>query len=957
LVERDASHAPLVQVLFTFQTAQRRSAVQAVELDWDMPIAKFDLTLDVGANGAEWAASLEYNTDLFAPATIARMSAHFLRLLGGLLDAPEQPVSVPTLLSAAERQQVVVGWNSTTVPVPDATMPELVEQQAARTPTATALIAIEATLTYAELNGQANQLAYHLHGLGVGPGQIVGVCLNRTPDLVIAILAILKTGAAYLPLDPTYPTDRLEFSLADAQSKLLLTSSDLRHVLAESPLQRLELDGLHEHLRGLPAENLGLAHDPTVLAYIIYTSGSTGRPKGVAIAHQSAVAFLAWVHTVYTPADLSGVLASTSVCFDISIFEMFAPLSIGGTIIMAENALALPTLPARDLVTLVDTVPSAISELELIGGIPPTAQVLNIAGEQLARTLVDRLYRLPTVRQIYNLYGPTEDTTFSTLAAVPRDTAAAPTIGRPIANTQLYILDARRQPVPVGVPGEIYLGGMGLTMGYLGRPDMTAERYVPNPFAADPAARMYRTGDLGRFFPDGEVEYLGRMDQQVKVRGFRIELGEIETVLSQVPGVEDTVVAVRADADNNKQIVAYVVADAAVSTDALRDALRARVPGYMVPAAFVRLDALPRTPNGKVNRRGLPDPTWGDAAGYVAPRTPTEAQLAALWADVLHLEQVGVTDNFFDLGGHSLLATRLLARLRATLAPDFTLRALFAAPTVAQLALAIGEGAAGAVPAPALPRVARTAPLVLSSGQERLWFFDQLVPGNILYNVPFALRLAFTVDDAVLAATLHAMMLRHESWRTTFHATEVGPRQRIAPTQPEPLRFVDLRAVPPAERDQAIQLEAQREAQTSFDLAHGPLVRVAALHLEAATVLIVTQHHIITDGASLELLLDELLLTYSALAAGTTPSLPAVERDYVDYAAWQRDWLGSAASQEHLTLWRGQLADYPDILDLPTDYIRPVVQSYAGATLPFALDAAVVARIQDTSRAAGVTPY
>ena len=691
---RDASHPPLVQVLFTFLDEWHHfEGVQIEPITWQMQSAKFDLTLDLTQTATGLWATIEYNTDLFESPTISRMAEHFLRLLGGIVADPTQPISTFPLLSTEEVRQQTETWQSPMIAVPDVSLSALFEQQAARTPTAIALIASDGRLTYAELNDRANQLAYHLRSLGAGPEQIVAVCLDRTQDLIIAILGILKSGAAYLPLDAAYPAERLLYYVQDAGATLLVTSRVLRDVLPTTTARVVEIDAIATQLAAYPTANLTTPPLPRNLAYVIYTSGSTGQPKGVAIEHCSAVTMVTWAHTIYAPDDLGGVFAGTSICFDLSVFEIFVPLSIGGTVLLAENALSLPTLAARDQVTLLNVVPSAMSELLLLGAIPPSARILNMAGEALAGSLVQRLYTQTNAQEIYNLYGPTEDTTYSTYTLVPRDATSSPSIGRPIAQSQAYVLDAHQQLVPVGVVGELYLGGAGLARGYLHRPDLTAERFVQNPFSADRTARLYKTGDLARYRPNGEIDYQGRIDHQVKVRGYRIELGEIESVLNRHPQVHESIVVVREDVAGDQRIVAYVTTTDALPANALREHIQARLPGYMVPTSIVELATFPLTPNGKIDRRALPIPDQAalEASDYVAPRTPLEAQVAAIWMDVLHLDRVSVTADFFALGGHSLLATRFISRLREDLHLAIPLRVIFEQPTVAAMAQYIAQ--------------------------------------------------------------------------------------------------------------------------------------------------------------------------------------------------------------------------------------------------------------------------
>ncbi|HEX3252482.1 MAG TPA: amino acid adenylation domain-containing protein [Pyrinomonadaceae bacterium] len=596
-----------------------------------------------------------------------------------------------SLLSEAERRLLLEEYNDTAQQYPrDFTLADLFERQVARTPEAIALIAGDDHLTYAELDREAEQLALHLGRLGVGPENLVGVCLERSARLVVAVLAVLKAGGAYLPLDPAYPAERLRLMLEDSGAGVLLTE---RELIGDLPVNDAQVVYVGEVDREVEGKCLRLGSQPEHLAYVIYTSGSTGKPKGVAISHRSAATLLYWAHDFFSSPELSGVLASTSVCFDLSIFELFVPLTCGGSVILVDDVLQLPELPATNEVTLINTVPSAMAELVRLDAVPSSVRTVNLAGEALRRTLVEEIYKhSPQIRRVLNLYGPTEDTTYSTWRQVERGTSREPEIGRGLPNTRVYILDAALQMAPVGVSGELYISGDGLARGYLGQPALTAERFLPDPHNTEPGARMYRTGDVARYTRSGELEYLGRIDQQVKVRGYRIELGEIEVALTERAEVRECAVIVRETRSGDKQLVAFVVPEGELRRDELRQALRKRLPDYMAPATFVVLDALPLTPNGKVNRRllaGFKLEETEQERGYEAPETPTQKLLAGIWQEVLDLNRVGINDNFFELGGHSLTATRLVSRMQAAFGVKLSLRTLFATPTITALADAI----------------------------------------------------------------------------------------------------------------------------------------------------------------------------------------------------------------------------------------------------------------------------
>jgi amino acid adenylation domain-containing protein len=687
--QRSLSHSPLFQVMFALQNAVDRGValpgLEASEVEAELASVKFDLFLTAKVTARGLSVRLTYSTDLFERGTAVRMLGHLEGVLEQVAADADVRLSRLELLGEAERVLVLEEWNRTDAEYPaDRCIHQLVEAQAARTPGAVAVVCEGQALRYAELNARANRLAHYLRRRGVGPEVRVGICLERSLEMVVALLAVLKAGGAYVPLDPAYPAERLAFTLADSATSVLLTQEKLRSLLVTEPGVHVVVEEeAREEIADQSAENVESRVGPRNLAYLIYTSGSTGIPKGVAIEHESAVAMLAWAWGVYSDEELSGMLASTSVCFDLSVYEIFLPLSRGGAVIVVENALALPRSAAADQVRLVNTVPSAIAALLKDDAIPAGVRTVNLAGEPLRAELVDALYARGGIERVYDLYGPSEDTTYSTWTL--RRAGGPTTIGCPISNTRAYVLGAALLPLPAGVPGELCLGGRGLARGYLGRPGLTAERFVPDPFSGVAGARLYRTGDRARWQADGTLEYLGRLDTQVKVRGFRIELGEVEAALRRSPGVTDCVVVAREDAPAERRLVAYVVGGA--ETDALRAHLRQGLPEYMVPLAFVSLDRLPLTPNGKLDRKALPAPEHeADAERYVAPRTGTEELLAEIFAEVLRLDRVGVEESFFDLGGHSLLATRVESRVRERFGVDLPLRAIFETPTVSGLA-------------------------------------------------------------------------------------------------------------------------------------------------------------------------------------------------------------------------------------------------------------------------------
>lgn len=653
----------------------------------------FPLTL-AAYGGPELLLKIEFDDRRFERAFIDRMLGHLAAILSAFASRPDDAIGDLPLLGAEERATLLVGWNDTSAPRVHTTIDGLVEAQVDRTPDAPAVSHHGKVLSYRELDSRANRLANHLRALGVGTEDLVAVCCERTTDMLVAILGALKAGAAYVPLDPSYPKARIEGIVLDAKPRVILSQRSVADVLPQSSAQLVLLDA-HGPVIGAQSDTRPAApRDPSRLAYVIYTSGSTGRPKGVAIEHRSTVALIEWSRGVFRDAEMRSVLFSTSICFDLSVWEMFVTLAMGGKIVVAQNALELPSLPERDQITLINTVPTAINELSLARAIPPSVVMVNLAGEPLPLALAQQVYgSQASIERVMNLYGPTEDTTYSTWVHVERGQTSPVTIGKIMSNSQAYVLDPRRHPVPIGVPGELYLGGEGVARGYLNRPELTAERFVENPFAEEtghregPGSRLYRTGDLARFLPDGQLEYLGRIDHQVKVRGFRIELGEIESVLMEHPLVKECVVVVREDEPGHKLLVAYAVSTATVAE--LHAAVSARLPDFMVPAAFVLLPELPQTPNGKVNRAALPVPELlATASSRVPPSGAVEEALVDLFASVLKLpvERIGAEDSFFELGGHSLLAVRLASRVELGFGKRLPLAALMRAATPRALA-------------------------------------------------------------------------------------------------------------------------------------------------------------------------------------------------------------------------------------------------------------------------------
>ncbi len=964
--ERSLSYSPIFQVLFALQNAPMRALqLPGIKLE-RMPIHPGTSIFDMSWFLIEVPEGLmiraEYSTDLFEDATIARALQHFQRLLESVVAHPEQRVSELAILGEEERQKVLVEFNATEAEFPSGhRLHDFFEASAGRVPEATALVCGMDRISYGELNARANQIAHYLMELGAAPDVLVGVFLERTPELLTAILGVLKSGAAYVPLDPSYPRDRISAILEDTKAPIVLTQKSLTGELSGSAAKIIRVDDDWPRIARESRKNPASPVKPENLAYVLFTSGSTGRPKGVALEHRSVTTFVQWAQTVFTPGELAGGLLSTSVCFDLSIFEIFVPLSVGGKVIVVQNALFLATAEAKNEVTLINTVPSAMAELVRMKAVPDSVKTINLAGEALTESLVNEVYSATSVERLYNLYGPTEDTTYSTYTLTCRNEPV--TVGRPLANTQAYVLDPRGNPLPIGVPGELHLGGAGLARGYYGRPDLTAERFVPNPFAVSKNARMYKTGDLCRWLADGNLEYVGRLDNQVKLRGYRIELGEIEAVLAKHAGVRQCLVMAREDEPGMKRLVAYVVPAGGErpSEDGLREHLKQSLPDFMIPSAFVMLEAFPLTPNGKVNRKALAPPEQKKTRDeeYVAPRTPFEEAVAAIWAKVLRLERVSVHDDFFAIGGHSLLATQVISRIRQSLGYDLPLRTIFEASTVAELAKRVEalEAPAGRYGL-AIQRAPRTGAMPLSFAQQRLWFLNELERDNPLYNVPIAIGMTGRLDFEALQGALNEIVGRHEVLRTTFSADDNRPVQVIAPELTLDIGVLDLTRMAEEEQRAAVSRLAIEGAKAIFDLKTGPLFRANLLRLsERDHVLLMNMHHIVSDGWSMWQFIRELAAIYGAYEKGKPSPLPALTIQYADYAVWQRNWMHGEVLEQHLNYWKEQLAGAATTFELPADRVRPPIQTYRGTTKRVKFSPELLKKLKNLSGNEGATLF
>jgi amino acid adenylation domain-containing protein len=969
--ERSLSHSPLFQVAFTLDNAQDTGgglaglSVQGVETE--LALAKYDLTLWLAAGSGRLRGALTYNTDLWEAATMQRLAGHFTRLVEQAAADADVRGSQVTLLDEAERRQVLESWNDTTASYPRALFHELFAEQVARVPDAPAVVYGARSLTYAELDRRSARVAHHLRRRGAGPEVRVGLCLERGVDLLVGVLGVLRSGAAYVPLDPSHAAGRLAAVLADAGAPLLLTEAGLLERLPAFAGATVCLDRDAAAIAAEPDAAPAARVEPESAAYVVYTSGSTGTPKGVVVEHASLAHFAATLRRAFElrPGDVT--LGTVSVAFDIWVFEALVPLAAGAA------ARLLPLDRVRDGAALVEelrtaTVLAAVPALirEAVGaaraagsGALDGVRCVMGGGEAVPPELWPQMREVFPNARLYVGYGPTEATVIATRYSVPSGVFdGAPMIGRPLPNVRAYVLDGRGSPLPAGVPGELCLGGMGVSRGYLGRPELTADRFVPDAFGGGHGARLYRTGDRARWRADGELEYLGRLDTQVKIRGFRIEPGEIEAALRRSEGVADCVVVAREDAPGEKRLVAYVVGG--VEAGVLREHLRRELPEYMLPAAFVPLERLPLTASGKLDRRALPAPDFASEEGrYAAPRTPAEEVLAGIWAEVLRLERVGVEESFFEMGGHSLLATRVVSRVREVFGVQLPLRALFEGPTVAELAGRVEEmRRAGAPALPPVVPAGRTGPLPLSFAQERLWLIDRLQPESAVYNIPVAWRLGGALDVDALERALGEIVRRHEALRTVFAEVDGAPVQVVAPFEGFALPAEDLSDLNEADREAAVRRRAGEDARRAFDLSAGPLFRAALLRLGAEDhVLLLSMHHIVSDGWSMGVLFRELSALYEAYREGGESPLPELVVQYADYAVWQREQLAGEALDRQLGYWKERLAGAPELLELPTDHPRPAVQTYRGASLPVELSPELLERLQALGRSEGATLY
>jgi amino acid adenylation domain-containing protein len=875
--------------------------------------------------------------------------------------------------SSTKLQPLLVEWNDTGTDYPhDTSIHELFEARAEQNPGDTAVVFEDNKLTYAELNRRANQLAHYLRTQGIGPDVPVAILAERSCEMVVGWLGILKAGGAYVPMDPLYPGQRLALMLKDSKAPVVLTMASMKDRLPEYQGRILSLDSDADEFEKAPGTNPSVKVSATNLAYVIYTSGSTGEPKGVAVPHRAVNRLVC--NTDYLQVEASDRVAQASnASFDAATFEIWGALLHGAQLVsiaheMTLNPKAFADFLDRQRITVLFITTALFNQMAR--DVPKAfcgLRALLFGGEAVDPSWVRQVLSNGPPQRLLHVYGPTETTTFATwyeVKEVPEGALTVP-IGIPIANTQAYILDRDLQPVSVGDPGELYLGGDGLAREYLNEPELTAERFIPDPFGDGRESRLYSTGDTVRFLSNGSIEFLGRIDDQVKIHGFRIEPGEIEAMLSLHPGIHETVVMVREDQRSEKRLVAYLVLaeQQQPSRADLRSFLKERLPDYMLPHAFMVLDNFPLTPNGKVNRRALPIPDWHKRdvdLEFVPPSTPIEEMLAGIWCEMLGVSQVSMDDNFFELGGHSLVASRFISRVRESLKVELLIQAIFEKPTVAELAKIIEKDHHGELSrqfSPIQP-VSRDQELPLSCSQERVWFIQQLDTASIAYNFQATFRFKGLLNVTALEESLSEIVRRHEIFRTTFPAIDGRPVQIIHEARPVKLSIVNIQAFPESEREAKGQRLIKEEFQKPFDLNQLPLIRWTLLQLREEEYLLVhVEHHLVHDGWSFNVFLEELMELYKAYSRGNPSPLPELPVQFADFAYWQHQWMQGEEIEAQLTYWKKKLADSPTELQLPFDYPRAAAQSFKGGSLRLELPRDLCESLRDLSRKKATTLF
>ena len=956
--ERDMSYSPLFQVMMVLQNTPAAAIdlgdVKITPFEIESEIAKFDLTLNLEEADNIMHANIEYNTDLFKPDTISRIIKYYLKVLETITQNNEIKISDIELIDDEEKHKLLVEWNNTKVDYPqDKCVHQLFEEQVEKTPDNIAVIFEDNKMTYRELNNKANQLAHYLKKHGIKKEYIVALMIEPSFDMLISILAILKSGGTYLPIDPEYPENRIEFMLKDSEAKLLLTRKSIEKEFKYAG-KRIYLED--KDISGENTLNPGNENTSHNLLYIMYTSGSTGDPKGVMVEHINAVRLIKNTNFINIhESDL--ILQTGNIVFDATTFEFWGSLLNGAGLCLIKNKDILEPqilgemIKKHQITILWLTSPLFNQISEENDSIFSGLKYLLVGGDTLSPPHINKVRSKHKGIKVLNGYGPTENTTFSTIHEIEKEYEKKIPLGKPINNSTIYILDKRGNLQPIGVYGELCVGGDGVARGYLNRPELTTEKFVINHYTGE---RMYKTGDLGRWLPDGNIEFLGRIDTQVKIRGFRIECGEIESTLLKHPEIKKSAV-LALGTENNKYLVGYYVSEKELNNDELRAHLSSSLPDYMIPSFFIRLDSIPLTPNGKVDRKALPKPdkTIGSSE-YVPPTNETEEKLVKIWSEILKIEKVGINDNFFELGGHSLLATQVISRIRETFKTEIPVRALFESPTIEKLGKLLSESSQTI--APDIIPVSRDESLPLSYAQERLWFLDQLEPDSASYNIHGAIRISGKLSVNILEQSFTHIIERHENLRTVFKTENGKPVQIIREAEYFHIPVTDLSNE--TDKENKAKQMALSEATTPFNLSKGPLLRAKLINLsENEHILIINMHHIISDGWSIGILIRELGQVMNSLIKGKQKELQPLSVQYADFSVWQKQWMEAGELERQLSYWKEQLQEAPDLLHLPADYTRPPVQTYNGSTINFSIPENLTTKINNISRKHGCTTF
>lgn len=958
-VERPANRMPLFNIAAVLENTNDREHIRHLNND---------VTLSFRINSDSITGAVEYNPTLFTREAIEIFSSHYEHILEAAFDSPEVQISSLQLLSEAKRQAFLISFNATESDYPKlSSVAQVFEDQVRRTPDNEAVVFENSSVTYQQLDDRANEVALLLKRLGVGRGANVGIYLEHSIEIVVALLGVLKAGAAYVPLDPDHPKQRLGFVIADAEISVILTQQNLADELPTDGAMRVCLDSELEAVSHEAIDWPLTSPGPDDTAYLIYTSGSTGVPKGVRISHKALVNYTWWAKQMYLKEGKGTFALYSSLAFDLTVTSIYTPLLSGNKIIVFRkdgNDFPLAEILKDDRVEILKLTPSHLSLIKDRDNSRSRISRMIVGGEALETELTRQIQSSFSQEvEIFNEYGPTEATVGCMIYKfdAANDNRTHVPIGVPAANAQIYLLDKSLNPVAENMVGELYISGDGLAQGYHNRLELSSERFIPNPFLA--GKRMYKTGDLARRLASRDLEYVGRTDDQVKFHGYRVELNDIRAALNKHPRIRESVVVVRKDKNDNDVMMAYYASRQELDTDELRDFLSEVVIRETIPSLFVHLRKLPLTLNGKVNVEVLPsleEVRQKARPKFVAPRTHTEEALVAIWRDVLGIAEVGIYDNFFELGGHSLLATQVISRIREVFQVDLPLRSLFESPTISTLletlekAMSTGQ----MLQVPTIKRVQRDGDLPLSFAQQRLWFIDQLEPGSPIYNVHVPVRLIARLNIAALEQTLTEIVRRHEILRTTFPAINGRPVQVIAAAKPVQMPLIDLTGPAEEARDGEAQRLATEEVNQPFNLAEGPLLRVRLLRLrEDEFVVLFTTHHIVSDGWSMEILMREVSTLYAAFSNNQPSPLPELAIQYVDFAHWQQQWLQGEMLESHLSYWRKQLRGPLPVLALPTDRPRPAAQTFNGSRQRLVLTESLTEALRQLCVREGVTPF